>query len=167
MPGFSGYRGAHDRARPRSRSAVHFRVRHDRRRNRRRGDEERRRRLHHQEQPQPADSRHQPRAARRRSAPRAFESRRAHPPSCVLRQPDRPAEPDVVSEPARDGGRECAAHAQSAVGADHGPRRVQRDQRHDGAPDGRCRAARDRPPPADRPARVAIPSRASAATSSP
>ena len=29
-----------------------------------------------------------------------------------------------------------AAHAQPAVGADHGPRRVQGDQRHDGASDG-------------------------------
>ena len=111
MPGFSGTVGARDGARPRPGSAVHFRVRHDRRRDRGRGDEERRRRLHHQEQSQPAHSGDQPRAARCRGAARAIEGRRAHPPPRVLRQPDRSAEPDAVSEPARDGGRQCAAHA--------------------------------------------------------
>ena len=154
MPGFSGTVGARDGARPRPGSAVHFRVRHDRRRDRGRRHEERRRRLHHQEQSQPAHPGDQPRAARCRSAARAIEGRRAHPPPRVLRQPDRSAEPDAVPEPARDGGRQRAAHAQPAVGADHGPRRVQGDQRHDGASDGRCRAARDRAPAAARAARI-------------
>ncbi len=54
----------------------------------------------------------------------------------------------------------------AAIGVDHGPRWVQRNQRHHGASHGRCRAAGDRPAAPGRSARVRYRRAAGRATSS-
>ncbi len=101
--GLQRHQGAGDRSRAASGSALHLRLRHDRRRHRRRGDADRRARLHHEGQPRAAGAGGRARAARGGGAPRAPPRQPARRLSRLSRLADRPAKPRVVPRSAAAG----------------------------------------------------------------